>query len=201
MKKILLLLVVLAAAFGVYWFFFRSKDKGPEAPKQQPLKVGKHSTEFNQSVANALTAYFDMKNAFVVTDTATIKTACRKMIGLADSIKLDELKKDTTGIYESAFAQLSDIKSNAQSLLNQTDITEMRKDFKATGDNLYPFLKTIKYEGKKLYWQNCPMAFGDNKPAEWLSDSSLVVNPYLGNNHPEYKATMLNCGMVVDSIL
>lgn len=200
MKKVLLLLVAAAAGFAVYWFFIRSKDSGPSGPKQEALKVGKHSKAFNDSVANMLNPYFEMKTAFVTADTAGVKTACRKLVAQATAIQLTELKKDTTGIFESAFAQLGDIKANAESLLKQTDITEMRMDFKAVGDNLYPFLKTIKYDGQKLYWQNCPMAFGENKPAEWLSNSAEVVNPYLGDNHPEYKNTMLHCGSVVDSI-
>jgi hypothetical protein len=200
MKKMLLLLVAAAAGFALYWFFIRSKDSGPSAPKQEALKVGKHSQAFNDSVANMLNPYFEMKTAFVSADTAGVKTACRNLVAQAAAIQLTELKKDTAGIFESAFGQLGDIKANAESLLKQTDITEMRMDFKAVGDNLYPFLKTIKYEGKTLYWQNCPMAFGDNKPAEWLSNSPQVVNPYLGNNHPEHKNTMLHCGSVVDSI-
>jgi hypothetical protein len=199
MKKILLLLVVAGLAFAGYWFFLRKND-GPKGPKQQPLKVGKHSAEFNGGVAAALTAYFDISKALVNADTAAAKAACRALIARADSIRLEELKKDTAGIFQSASAQLGDIKSNAQSLLQQTDITEIRRDFKAVGDNIYPFLRTIKYEGKKLYWQQCPMAFDGNVQAEWLSDTAKVINPYLGNNHPEFKSAMLNCGAVVDSI-
>jgi hypothetical protein len=200
MKRILLLLVLAGVGFAGYWFFIRSKNNGPEAPKQQPLKVGKHSEAFNQGVAAALSAYFDISKALVSADTAAAKAASRQLLAKADSIPLTELKKDTTGIFESALAQLNDIKSNAQSLLQQTDVTEMRRDFKAVGDNVYPFLRTIKYEGKKLYWNKCPMAFGEDVQAEWLSDQAEIINPYLGNNHPEYKGTMLHCGMVVDSL-
>jgi hypothetical protein len=201
MKKILLLLVVAGLAFAGYWFFLRKKQPdGPTAPKQEALKVGKHSALFNDSVAKVLNAYFDMKTALVSADTAAAKTACRNMLALANALQLTELKKDTAGIFDAAFAQLGDIKGSAESLLNQSDVQEMRMDFKSVSDNVYPFLKTIKYEGPKLYWQSCPMAFGDNKPAEWLSNSEEVVNPYLGNNHPEYKAGMLHCGEVKDTI-
>ena len=63
--------------------------------------------------------------------------------------------------------------------------TEMRQDFRMVSENLYPFLKTIGYEGPKLYWQNCPMAFGENKEGNWLSNTSEIINPYLGKNHPD----------------
>jgi Protein of unknown function (DUF3347) len=201
MKKLAAILFLALAAFGVYWFFIRSKSSsGDSGPKQEALKVGKHSTGFNDSVTNMLTAYFDMKAAFVEADTAAAKAACRKMLAVTDSFKLTDLKKDTSGIYESAFAQLGDIRSNAQSLLVQTVITEMRQDFRMVGENIYPFLKTIKYEGPKLYWQNCPMAFGDGKEANWISNTEKIINPYLGKNDPEWGAKMLNCGTIKDTI-
>ena len=67
-------------------------------------------------------------------------------------------------------------------------------------ENLYPLLKTIGYEGPKLYWQNCPMAFGENKEGNWLSNTPEIINPYLGKNHPQYKATMFGCGETKDSL-
>ena len=92
------------------------------------------------------------------------------------------------------------IKSNAADILVQTNLLEMRKDFSMVSENLYPFFKIINYEGDKMYWQNCPKAFGDDKEANWVSKTTEVVNPYLGKNHPEFKATMLHCGMIKDTI-
>lgn len=199
MKKILLILLLLVIGFAIYWFKF--KDKGQDSgPKQEALKVSKHSEGFNKSIDTMLTAYFDMHDAFVDADTAKAKAACKNLIALADSVKLDELKTDTASVYEAGAMQMKDIVTNAQSLLQQKDITEMRQDFRMVGENIYPLLKTIHYEGKTLYWQNCPMAFGEDKGANWISNTKEVVNPYLGKNHPEFKATMLHCGEVEDSI-
>ena len=99
-KKILLSIVVLILAIaGYYIFMFTRKGGGPDGPKQQPLTIKQHSVQFNNSVANVLAAYFEMHAAFVDADTSLAKIACRKMIQLADSINLDELKADTTGIF------------------------------------------------------------------------------------------------------
>jgi hypothetical protein len=146
-------------------------------------------------------AYFEIQNAFVDADTAKAKEACRKFINLVDSIKLDELKKDTASIFETAQANLTDVKMNAESLLKQTDITEMRQDFRMVSEMLYPsFFNAINYEGPKMYWQNCPMAFGEGKEANWISGSEEILNPYLGRNHPEHKDNMLHCGEIKDTI-
>jgi hypothetical protein len=199
MKKILIVLIVAAAAFVIYWFAFKSKDSN-SGPAQQPLALKKHSQQFNKSVATAMDAYFEVKNAFVDADTVKVKAACKKFIGLVDGIKLDELKKDTAIVYQDAFDKLGDIKANAASILLQTDITEMRHDFNWISDALYPFFTLINYEGPNLYWQNCPMAFGEGKEANWISNTKEIINPYLGKNHPEFKATMLHCGEIKDTI-
>lgn len=199
MKKILLILVILLIGFSIYWFKFRTTSTF-EGPKTEPLKASRHSVIFNNSLDSMMNAYFDLKSAFVDADTLKAKEATKKFLAMADSIRLDELKKDTIGILETASMQLNDIKANAESLLKQTTITEMRQDFRMVSESIYPLLKTIHYEGKTLYWQNCPMAFGEGKEANWISNTEEIINPYLGKKNPEYKATMLHCGEVKDSI-
>lgn len=200
MKKILLALVILLVAFGGYWFFLKEKPVGTELAKAEKLVARTHSASFNNGIDSLMNAYFKMKDAFVNADSSVAKVACRELILLADSGRLSELKSDTSGIYESAVMQLSDVKANAESLLKQTDLTEMRQDFRMIGESIYPLLKTIHYDGKTLYWQNCPMAFGEDKGANWISKTEEIINPYLGKNHPEFKGTMLHCGEVKDSI-
>ena len=199
MRKLFVVILFVALVIGVWWLFFKEKSHN-SGPKQQPLKVGIHSGEFNKSIGVVITQYLSLKDAFVNADTSTIKAEEKKLITAIDNIKIDELKKDTTGIFQSAQAQLSDIKSNADAILKETDITEMRQDFRMVSENLFPLLKTIHYEGVKLYWQNCPMAFGEGKDANWISNTEEIFNPYLGKNHPEFKGTMLHCGEIKDTI-
>ena len=201
MKKILLLLLLMIlGVVGYVWYKFSHAGNGNDGPKTPPLVLKKHSEEFNNKVAATLNAYFEMKAAFVEADSTKAKEACKKMIAKADSINLVELKKDTSGIFLADSLSLENIKSNAKSLLLQTNITEMRKDFSMINENLYPFLKAINYNGPKMYWQNCPMAFGEDKGANWVSNTEEIINPYLGKFHPEYKASMLHCGQVLDTI-
>lgn len=200
MKKVLLVGLLALIAFGVYWFKFRDSGNSSNQPKQEAIAVKKHSDKFNTSVSNATAAYFGMQNAFVDADTAKAKENCSKFIQLVDSIAYDELKADTATVIENAKMFFGEAKANAVSLLTQTNITEMRKDFSMISESLYPAFKSIQYEGQMLYWQNCPMAFGDAKEANWISSTKEIMNPYLGKNHPEFKGTMLHCGEVKDSI-
>lgn len=202
MRKLIVFLMLVVLGFSVYWFLLRTKDTKPKETKQVALTVKKHSDSFNSSVDQLMTAYHGMKDAFVNTDTATAKQETQLFIRLLDSIPVAELEKDDKMIAATAQATIEDLKANAASLLKQTDITEMRQDFRTVSDMLYPaFFKTINYEGPALFLQNCPMAFDGDKDANWISNSNEVVNPYLGKNHPKYKSTMLHCGEVKDSIV
>ncbi len=201
MKKVLLVLLVLILGIaGYYWYMFSKGGGGNSGAKQEALILKKHSDTFNMSVSAAMNAYFEISAAFVDADATKAKLAATKFVQLLDAIPLDELKKDTTNIYDVAMGTFDGIKSNAADILVQTDLQEMRKDFSMVSENLYPFFKIINYEGDKMYWQNCPMAFGDDKEANWVSNTPEVINPYLGKNHPEFKATMLHCGMIKDTI-
>ena len=195
MKRIIFILLVIAVAFAVYWFKFRGDDS-PEGPKQQPLKVSLHSAAFNSSIDSLLQHYFDLKDAFVDGDSLKARRSGMALVIYAGNLNLDELKKDTTGIFESASAFVTDIRTNASDMGQSQTIADMRQDFKAVSENVYPLLKTIHYEGKKLYWQNCPTAFGEDRSANWISETVTVTNPYLGKNNPDYT----KCGEIQDTI-
>ena len=200
-KALLVLLLLILGVVGFYWYKFSHAGGGDSGSKQPPIALKKHSTGFNKSIDVLLNAYFDMKTAFVDADSTGVKANCRKFIRLLDSIPLLELEKDTATISETVKANISDLKMNAESLLKQASITEMRQDFHMVSEILYPsFFRAINYEGDKLYWQNCPMAFGEGKEASWISNTEEINNPYLGKNHPEFKNTMLHCGEIKDTI-
>jgi hypothetical protein len=201
MKRISIFFLLLIVAFALYWFYFRPKSHHPKGPKPVPMALKKHSDNFNATVNTIITDYLSIKDAFIDADTATVKAKTASFILALAALDTAELKKDTAMIIETVQASLNDVRSNAESLLKQTDITEMRRDFSSMTEMMYPtFFKAIKYEGPKLFLQNCPMAFNDNEPANWISNSEEVVNPYLGKAHPKYKATMLHCGEVKDTI-
>ena len=199
MKKIFLIVLLAVAAFALYWFKFRGGD-APEAPKQQALTLKDHSDAFSLSVDSLLQQYFAVKDAFVDGDSLKAKQASMAMMAFVNHFSLDELKKDTTGIYQTAADQVALIKTNLEAMGQSQTITDMRHDFKDMSENLYPLLKTVHYKGKTLYWQNCGMPFGENTSANWISSEAKIVNPYLGKNHPVYKSGMLDCGETQDSI-
>jgi len=199
-RKIVVMLTVGLSLTAAYLFFLRKKDK--EDVKVLPLTIQKHSKAFDASVSKVTDAYLVLKDAFVESDTNLIRIKTKEFIVALNTIDTTELKKDTSSVFETVMATINDIRMNAESINNQTSISEMRKDFSSLTDMMFPsFFYVIKYEGPTLYLQNCPMAIDDSIPANWMSKSNEIVNPYLGKTHPVYKASMLHCGEIKDSII
>ncbi len=202
MKKVFLLLVVLLAAFASYWFGFRKTEQAADAPPPKPIEIKNTSSKVNMSVDSIIDGYLSIKNAFVESDTVAVKLATKNLVAVLDHFPFKELEKDTTAVAATVQMTIDGIKANATSLLVQKDITEMRHDFNMIFETIYPSLfSAINYKGQKLFVQKCPMAFGADMPASWISNSSEIVNPYLGKDHPKYHAEMLDCGDVVDSVM
>jgi hypothetical protein len=199
-KKSLFAILGLVTVIALI-YFLKPVSTPPKNEKEVGLIVLKHTEAFNLSVNAAVDQYLNIKNAFVDADTIKVNKHTSAFILALDAIDTLELKKENPLIFETFTITKNDIKLNALSLLSQTDITEKRKDFNNITSLMYPsFFKTIGYEGPTLYLQECPMAFYDTIAANWISNSAEIVNPYLGKNHPIYKAGMLHCGELKDSI-
>jgi hypothetical protein len=199
MKRILAIVFLLIIVFGAWWLFFKTDKSEEVSNPTNEVIVKKHSDSLNNSVDAALKSYFDLKGAFVEADTAAVKSSATHFLSSLDNLKLDELKNDSIPTLSGAQQFVGEIKSGTTNILIENNITKMRHEFSKISENLYPLLNTIGYEGQKVYWQNCPMAFGDQE-ANWLSNTSEIINPYLGKHHPEFKGSMLNCGEVKDSL-
>jgi hypothetical protein len=196
MKKTLIAVIVLAVIILVARpFFCNSDDKSAdkEDVRQKPLSISENTDAFNQSFTQLLNAYNELKNALVASDTAKATAAALALRTATDSLKVNEIKGDTSGVIKTtAQTYTSIITGSAQALVTEKDIQNKRKDFKEIADAIYTLIHTVGYKGQKLYWDYCPMAF-DNNGAYWLSFEREIKNPYFGSK-------MLNCGSVEDSL-
>jgi len=198
MKKTLIVVIVLVAVILIARpFFCNSKrdDKpanGTADVKQQPISHD-NSDAFNQSFTNLINAYIDLKDALVASDAAKATAAAQTLRTASDSLKVSEIKGDSTGlIKETALTYTSSISGSAQALVAEKDIEGKRKEFGNIADAMWTLTRTVRYVGKKLYWEYCPMAF-NNQGAYWISYERDIKNPYFGSK-------MMTCGSVEDSL-
>lgn len=192
---ILLLLIGLAR----YFLFAGGGGSSHSGIKPQPLAVSKHSEAFNNSVEAVLTSYYSMTEGFVNWDTAAINMAGYELRTALDSLKLNELQKDSI-IYQTAIDPYNNTKIELASILADPSIDEKRGSLNILSDNLRNLLVIVKYDRAKVYWQECPMAFGEDRPGNWLSKTNAVRNPYLGTKDPKHGDRMLECGGPKDTI-
>ena len=196
--KIFLYLILLLIGI-IRFLFFSNGRSGQSDPKPQPLTVSKHSTVFNQSIQLMLNAYYQMTEAFVNWDTVAINKYGTDLKTALDSLQINELQKDTA-IYLTALDPLANAKTEVNSILTDPSISEKRGSLNILSDNIRSLLVIVKYDQAKIYWQECPMAFGEDTPGNWLSKTIDVRNPYFGIKDPIHKDNMLNCGGPKDTI-
>ena len=196
-----MLFAILLLIIGLLQFFIFANQKASNnsGPKPPPLAVSKHSEAFNTSISLVLSAYYDMTEGFVNWDTTVIKKAGINLKSALDSLNLDEIKQDTL-IYQTALDPYSNAKSELEAILADPSLAEKRGSLNILSDNIRNLLVIVKYDGAKVYWQECPMAFDDDKPGNWLSETKDVRNPYLGTKDPKYGNSMLECGGPKDTI-
>lgn len=193
-RRVLTLSFVLIAIFFLFRFCNNHKkdEKAPEL-KPAPLSINENSGAFTQSFTRLLGSYYLLKDALVASDTAKANAASAQLALLADSLKTSDIRGDTSGmIRETAQSFAMAISGSAKSLPAEKELEDKRRELNMITDALWSLTRTVRYDGQKVYYQFCPMAF-DNTGAYWLSDKSEVRNPYFGSK-------MLTCGEVTDSL-
>jgi hypothetical protein len=166
------------------------KAKPADVP-QVALSQSTNSDAFNKSFATLLSNYYALKDAFVKEDTLKIANAAKELMKASDSLKLNEFKADTA-IVETAKINALTISDELKGLLGEKGIDNKRRSFQMITSELYVLIRAVRYDKEVIYFAHCPMAF-DNKGADWLSNTSEIVNPYLPKK-------MIDCGEVKDSV-
>ncbi|MGH2553053.1 MAG: DUF3347 domain-containing protein [Chitinophagaceae bacterium] len=195
MNGLTIFLAILLLLGGTirYLFYSKSGSENSDPPKLS-LPVIQHSDAFNQSLENILNAYYKMTEGFVNWDTSVINNSGNELRNALEGLDLEQLKKDTTGIYETALEPLVQSKTEVASIVADPSLSEKRGSLNILSDNLRLLLTAVRYDRAVLYWQECPMAFGADHPGNWLSKTEEVRNPYLGTKDPQYGNKMLHCG-------
>ena len=204
MKKFLLVVVLLLIALLGAWYFglFKGKDK-PSDPKPEGLTVSKHSNNFNESMSQALNSYYSLSESFVNWDTTKINTSLTDLKTSIDSLRIQEMEKDSA-IYPTVQSQWESIKAEISGMQADTALYAKREALNMLSQQMFDLLRIVKYDAAKVYYQECPMALNNyESSAFWLSANSETKNrrnPYLGLHDPKYGKAMLTCGATRDSI-
>ena len=190
MKKTLLILSVILSAVAC-----KNKEDKTAAPETAEPKVANgyaYTETFNQSMNTVLNAYYNLKDAFVASDTVKINTEAVVLKNLLDSFKLEEVQQFDTLGFSSINGRPGDVAAEISGMLGEKELEKKRESFEMVSNAFYDMVRVIKPTGATIYYQYCPMAF-DNKGAYWLSSADSIMNPYFGKK-------MLTCGEVKETL-
>lgn len=195
MNQRTLIFSVLVVSILLVFKFCGNKPDQENFPEHKPvpLSISQNSEPFNESFSTLLQSYYSLKDAFIKVDTSKVNSAAIQLMQNADSLNVNEVKGDTSGmIRETAKYFASTISSSANAVTGDNDINGKRREFNMITDALWSLTRTVKYDGQKVYYHFCPDAF-DNTGGYWLSDTIDTGNPYMGDNEK-------GCSQVNDSL-
>lgn len=144
---------------------------------------------FQEQLAGVFTAYIGLKNAFVQSDAAKVKTEAQTADAALAKV---DMKLLSGAAHNDWMTFLSPIQTSLKEIQSVQDIGAQRRSFSALSDNLYKSIKAFGLGGKEAYYEFCPMAF-NNEGAHWLSEAEQIRNPYFGDE-------MLTCGQVKEKL-
>jgi len=168
----------------------KEKQEGTVSAPPAPPK-SKLDKEGTQKLMSVISDYYELKDAFVATNSGKASTAANKLLTSTDSLR-SFLQHDSSAV---SFQPLLDsIALNSKQIITENDPTTERQriSFEKVSDAMYLLLKQADLKNGSVYRQYCPMAFND-KGAYWLSNEVEIKNPYFGKK-------MLECGEVTDSL-
>ena len=162
------------------------------SPKDENYE-SRHSTAFNHSVDSLINTYSRLSEAFVNWDSAKIPSISNDLDKRFQELNLGELDSSLTS---TATESITHSRVSLQELAGSASLEFKRHSFDRLTQNLYDLLRGIQYDSRKLYLQECPMAFTVEGKGTWLTGSGKdsIRNPYLGKYHPKYGDGMLECG-------
>jgi hypothetical protein len=199
MKKFILLVVVFVAAGFLAYKLLSDKPVRHDEHPDQALRISENSPVFNNAFDSVLTQYFAVRDALVNWDTLKADQAAYGLAGKADSLPIKQVKADKA-IILTAQSMVASLSGDARGFSGEPGIEGRRQTFNTLTDELYNLIRTVRYDQETIYHIRCPMAFKDSIEGFWLNNTPQISNPYLGNKHPVYKAKMITCGEVIDSI-
>lgn len=188
----LLLMIVCAGLFACGSNEEQTLTVESSKPAEAPESV--KTIDFTAAITASLEDYHALKTAFVKDELMGVTREAVNLLHQLDSIPLDGMQAKDTMVKNDTRVLIESMKTELRIMVDELGWKERRASFQMVSDMLFELLRKVRYDGAVVYRQLCPMAFGKDKPAYWLSKDTKIVNPYLPK-------TMPKCGSVADSVV
>lgn len=140
-------------------------------------------------ISDVYADYINIKNSLTRDNSDSASFFAKILIIDIEKIPMDKL----TPIQNTAWMKNnSKLSSDVEYIKGTADLEQQREHFISLSKIMYDLLKAFNSNTEAIYYQFCPMA-NDGKGAYWISENSLIVNPYFGTK-------MLGCGSTKETI-
>ena len=182
----------------LFILIFASCNNANQEKKAETKGISNHSNSFNSSVQSAMNSYQELTESFVNWDSMEINHKAEQLKLKLDSINFYGFNSQTI---TAPVDTLNLAKTDLHSMILGKSLVDKRYALDSLTGHLYAFLNKVKYDQKKIYLNECPMAFkNETEPGHWLSENDDIRNPYMGLHHPHYGKAMIECGSTVSTI-
>lgn len=138
---------------------------------------------FKSKLLVIINSYLELKNEFIEGNSLAVQKSSKEL--LLHFLEAGNQLKDKQSF--KTWEELADkLVKDLQSINNSKDIKVQREIFIDFNLYFYKLIKAFGVNNITLFYQYCPMA-NESKGAFWISNSSVIKNPYFGNK-------MLGCG-------
>ena len=141
------------------------------------------------NVDSLINDYLALKNAMTIDNGDSAQSSARLLFHDLKEFNPENLSKTQRKVWNQYSEKLS---YDAEHLKETSELEHQRKHFVSLSNNFFKLLKGLSLNSMVLYYQFCPMA-DDGKGAYWLSETSEIINPYMGKRMPK-------CGSNKDSL-
>ncbi len=150
----------------------------PRDPGQMKMQLPE---TFQKDFTTVLSAYFELKDAFVNSDVEAVKAAAYKMRQEVKSLK-------TANLGTMEVSHVKELNKMLQAIFENDVLENQRDHFIILSQDMVAFASNLDEIDTPVFVHRCPMA-NSNRGADWLSLSKEVRNPYYGE-------AMMTCGEV-----
>jgi len=165
--------------------------EAPAATEAAAATDSQHASdpEFKKQLTAVFDGYVTLKDAFVSSDAAKVKTEATATLGALEKV---DMALVTGAAHHDWMTYLGGMQTSLQQIGASTDIETQRAAFSNLSNELYKAIKAFGLSGETAYYDYCPMAF-NNKGGYWLAKEDKIQNPYFGDK-------MLTCGSVEEKL-
>lgn len=171
---VLAVMAFLILSLGANGLFAQGKKNTIQVPKA-----------FRTQLGSVFQSYLEIRDALGGDDVKSAAAGAKELKENLNAINNFQLITTQRSEWKKQAKLLT---TSAQEIQESSDINTQRSAFYGLSNALTETLKAYGPIDKTLYRQHCPMAF-NNQGGDWLSDSKVILNPYLGTKMPKCGVT------------